>query len=186
MTTPTPPRWLEQLVLLSLYDRDRDPIAGDLFEGYADVSARRGRFRANLWYLRHALSLGVHRFSRSERLLAGLCMFTSAYGLWFGTMALILKHGYSRLDLIAIAILGQSLLTLCALTLPGVRQLRVFAALGCLPLLWLIGMVVYGVAKDAPIEGYVLLMALSLALQTGMTAVVLAHRAKAVRGPKPV
>jgi hypothetical protein len=53
-----PPRWAERLLQLSLHQRDRDTVTGDLLEEYREVILpARGRVRAQLWYLRHALSL---------------------------------------------------------------------------------------------------------------------------------
>jgi hypothetical protein len=53
-----PPRWAEWLLRAMLEPRDRDTISGDLLEEYREVIVpRRGRLRANLWYVRQALSL---------------------------------------------------------------------------------------------------------------------------------
>jgi hypothetical protein len=53
-----PPRWAEWLLGVMLKPRDRDTISGDLLEEYREVIVpTRGRTRANLWYLRQALSL---------------------------------------------------------------------------------------------------------------------------------
>jgi hypothetical protein len=53
-----PPRWAEWLLRAILAPRHRDTIPGDLLEEYREVIApARGRFRANLWYLRQVMSL---------------------------------------------------------------------------------------------------------------------------------
>jgi hypothetical protein len=53
-----PPRWAETLLRILLPSRDRDSVTGDLLEEYREVVLpARGRLRAQLWYLRHALSL---------------------------------------------------------------------------------------------------------------------------------
>jgi len=61
MRTPVddrPPRWAGRLLTLSLPARDRETIAGDLLEEYREVVLpTRGRWRAQLWYVRQALSL---------------------------------------------------------------------------------------------------------------------------------
>jgi hypothetical protein len=61
MHTPVrdePPRWVEYLLRVFLKSRDRETIVGDLFEEYREVACpTRGRFRAQLWYVRQALSL---------------------------------------------------------------------------------------------------------------------------------
>jgi len=57
-STPShPPRWAENLLRFVLRERDRETIPGDLLEEYQElVFSARGRFRANLWYLRQILS----------------------------------------------------------------------------------------------------------------------------------
>lgn len=64
MTTPVdardarPPRWAEALLRFFLSSRDRDSVTGDLLEEYREaILPSRGRWRAHLWYFRHALSL---------------------------------------------------------------------------------------------------------------------------------
>lgn len=53
-----PPRWAESLLRFFLPSRDRDSVTGDLLEEYREVVLpSRGRLRARLWYLRHAVSL---------------------------------------------------------------------------------------------------------------------------------
>ena len=53
--SPTPPDWAEALVTLLTPARDRDTIAGDLREEYADRAAGRGQSSANWWYARQVL-----------------------------------------------------------------------------------------------------------------------------------
>jgi hypothetical protein len=70
-----PPRWAEWLLRAILEPRDRDTIPGDLLEEYREVIVpTRGRFRANLWYLRQALSL-------SNGVTFGLALGL-AFGVW--------------------------------------------------------------------------------------------------------
>ena len=61
MITPVrdePPRWVEYLLRVFLKSRDRESILGDLLEEYREVALpTRGRFRAQLWYVRQALGL---------------------------------------------------------------------------------------------------------------------------------
>ena len=61
MRTPVgdePPRWVEYFLRVFLKSRDRETIVGDLLEEYREVVLpTRGRFRAQLWYVRQALSL---------------------------------------------------------------------------------------------------------------------------------
>jgi hypothetical protein len=52
-----PPRWAERLLELLLKHRDRDTIIGDLREEYHEVAVpTRGRFGAQLWYVRQIVS----------------------------------------------------------------------------------------------------------------------------------
>ncbi len=55
---PYPPRWIERLLRMMLKPRDRDTVSGDLLEEYREeIFSAKGKFRADLWYLRQALSL---------------------------------------------------------------------------------------------------------------------------------
>src|SRR5437867_7278394 len=58
ITEPSPPRWAERMLRSLLRPSDRESISGDLLEEYR--KARRpslGALRANIWYIRHVLSL---------------------------------------------------------------------------------------------------------------------------------
>jgi len=56
-TKSSPPRWAENLLRFLLRDRDRDTVTGDLLEEYQSVVLpARGRFRANVWYVRQTFS----------------------------------------------------------------------------------------------------------------------------------
>ncbi len=178
MRPNTPPRWLERVLVLLLSPHDRDAISGDLAEAYMETRARRGAWIANRWYARQVLSFGPHGFTLPERLLTGLSLFALLYGAWFGLMELLLRHpGYLRREWIAGVILGQACVTLLFLLLPGLPRLRFLVALGCLPLLFLVSVVVRALLAGAELEGYVLLMGFSLAVQTVLTLVVLIRRA---------
>ena len=81
MTTPVntrdarPPRWAEAVLRFFLPSRDRDSVTGDLLEEYREVILpSRGRWRADFWYLRHALSL-------IDGLTLGLAL-GAIFGLW--------------------------------------------------------------------------------------------------------
>jgi hypothetical protein len=70
-----PPWWAEQLLRVFLKRRDRDTVAGDLLEEYRErVLPRRGRWRAQVWYLRQALSL-------IDGVMLGF-MLGAAFGVW--------------------------------------------------------------------------------------------------------
>ena len=185
MSHKTPPRFLERTLLGLLSARDQETVAGDLLEAYAETADRRGSLLANLWYARQIVSFVPHRLRWSERLLAGLSAFALLYGLWFGVMELLLRHpGYAGREWIAGTILGQAGLTLLYLLLPGAPGLRVLVALGCLPVLYLVSLVVRGLLHGANLEGYVVLMALSLALQAVCTAIVFTARRREQLSPR--
>jgi len=66
---------LDRLLRLLLKPRDRDTIAGDLLEEYREVVLpARGRVRAQLWYLRQALSV-------IDGVTLGLALGL-AFGIW--------------------------------------------------------------------------------------------------------
>jgi hypothetical protein len=70
-----PPRWAEALLRFFLSPRDRESVSGDLLEEYREVILpSRGRWRAQLWYFRHALSL-------IDGVTAGLAL-GAIFGLW--------------------------------------------------------------------------------------------------------
>ena len=177
MTPHTPPRWLERVLILLLPPHDGDTVSGDLSEAYAEARSRRGALSANLWYARQVVSFGPHRFSLPERMLAGLSLFAVLYGCWFGVMEALLRHpGYLRRDGISLTILWQACVTLLFLLLRGRPRLGYLVAIGCLPLLFLVSLVARGLLAGAGLEGYVIVMALSLAVQAMLTIVVLIKR----------
>jgi hypothetical protein len=55
---PNPPRWAHLLLMAVLNPADSETIPGDLLEEYREVRRPSlGRVRANLWYVRHVLSV---------------------------------------------------------------------------------------------------------------------------------
>ena len=57
-TEPNPPRWAEALLRSLLRPADRESITGDLLEEYRAASRPSlGTLRANIWYIRHVLSM---------------------------------------------------------------------------------------------------------------------------------
>lgn len=58
MMEPHPPRWAEWLLRSALRPFDRDSISGDLLEEYREVRhPTLGMCRADLWYVKHVLSV---------------------------------------------------------------------------------------------------------------------------------
>ncbi|HWW83277.1 MAG TPA: permease prefix domain 2-containing transporter [Vicinamibacterales bacterium] len=55
---PSPPRWAEGLLRLSLPPGDRETVSGDLLEEYrAARHPALGAIRADLWYIKHVVSV---------------------------------------------------------------------------------------------------------------------------------
>src|SRR5579863_5737580 len=109
MTQKSPPGWLEWILTRCLSERDRETISGDLLEEYLeDRLPRLGFMRANLWYLRQALSfVSVRSFGGPVMKLAltWTSVFTAAAGAWLALMEQMLKHsGYGGRTVIGICI----------------------------------------------------------------------------------
>lgn len=181
-----PPAWLEAVLILVLSERDRETIPGDLGEAYRDTKLPQlGRRRASLWYARQVLSLVPRCLAMTIKrspVLTLICLFTAICGCWLGTMGLILGHpAFSESELIAGVIVGQALLTLIALSLPGLRSLTAAAMPGCFLMLFLAGKVLAGLVRGADIEGYVLLIAVALTIQAILTLATFRRTSQAIR-----
>ena len=169
-----PPAWMEAVLRRLLSAHDRETIAGDLREEFHDRAASRGAGSAILWYLRQLGSFmphGLKFFFGVRYPLPYLCSFTGLCALWLGAMDLRLHHPISQLA-IAGCILCQALVTLAALRL-RYKILRYLAMLGCATMLWLSGTALVGVLRGNDFEGYILLIALLLAVQSVLTLVTL-------------
>ncbi len=174
MIRPTPPAFLQHIVLALLSPRDQETIAGDLLEAYAERHARHTALSTNLWYARQALSLVPRAAAAAYRRTPGLvllCCFTALCSGWLGTMSLLLRHGnLLQQESIAGLIFAQALLTLVMLPLRRFRWLRWAAALGAAAITWLGSSALLAVGRgDHSFEGYILLIALLLIVQAGMT-----------------
>ncbi len=96
-------------------------------------------------------------------------MFTALCAIWLGAMDIRLRHpGYLGQIAIAATILVQSLLTLIAI-LANTRLFRVVAALGTMGILFLAAKAFVGVATNPHFEGYIVLIAAALVLQSLLT-----------------
>jgi predicted DNA repair protein MutK len=171
-----PPYWMECVLELLLPSRDRETVAGDLREEFVEEKVPAlGRFRASLWYLRQVVSFAPRRTAEIAfrgPLLALFCLFTGLAGGWLGVMGLLLGHR-GRGQPIAAAIVSQAVLTLAALHFDGNRVLRVLSMLGSLAMLWLGGSALRAALYGADFEGYVLLIALALIVQSVLTVFTL-------------
>jgi hypothetical protein len=166
-----PPRWAEIALERILADTDGQTVAGDLREEYAEaILPRLGRLRADLWYLRQVSSLAPRGVSRQGGLREGLLfasVFTFGCGCWLALMEALLRHpGYvvRSAEDASIALVPLATIVVLFLNL-GIRAER---------WLWAGALALFGVAvralvhdmRSAHFEGFVLLIALALALQS--------------------
>lgn len=165
-----PPRWLERMLWLVLPERSRETVSGDLDEEYREQVSKRGKLRASLWYARQVLSFtpgNALQQPAQSPVLACLCVFTTLSATWLGTVGLLLRRpAYIEGEIIAAMIIGQGVLTLGAFYL---RVLRPISLAGTLAMLWLAGKALHGLLTGAHFEGYVLLIALALVIQSVFT-----------------
>ena len=169
-----PPRWLEILLLWCLPARDREAISGDLLEEYREVKLPRlGPARANLWYLRQALSFLSVRSFRGPPTAAALAWsstFIIIAGVWLALLERVLRHpGYTVRTAIAAYIVIHGLATLLVLMSAGDSILRWFALAGALGTAVLGVTAIIGTLHSLHFEGFVLLMGLALMLQSILT-----------------
>jgi hypothetical protein len=183
MKRDMPPYWMDRVLRSLLPSRDRETVAGDLHEELQEQKVPAlGRFRASVWYFGQILSFIPGRLAGilfRGPLLALFCVFTGLAGGWLGVMGLLLGH-HGRGQPIAAAIVAQALLTLAALHFDGNRVLRVLSMLGSVAMLWLGGSALRAALYGADFEGYVLLIALALIVQSVLTVFTL-PRARAAR-----
>jgi hypothetical protein len=164
--------WMDKLLMLLLTDRNHETVSGDLLEEKAAKAREIGCFRARVWYVWQILSFLPERLTSAfanDKALAFLSGFTALSGLWLGVMDLRLRHpGYAGREIIAGIIVFQGLLTLTALFL-RVPLLRKLALLGTAAIFWLAGKALFGLLYGSHFEGYILLIALGLAVQAVLT-----------------
>jgi hypothetical protein len=165
-----PPRWAEALLERLLSEYTRETVVGDLREQFIEsVLPQRGRFRADLWYLRQVASF-IPWFTRESspmgKLLIPLTLFTLACAAWLAFMETVLRHpGFTTRILIASAIA-----LICAATIL-VRMLHV--GFRGERWLWAGAAVLIGLGTQAFIhnlraahfEGFVLIIAFVLVLE---------------------
>jgi len=130
-----------------------------------------------MWYARRILSFlpaWIDSQPALRPLLLALCSFTALSGLWLGAMALRLKHpGYMEGEVTSGIIVTQAFLTMAAVRFGRSSILMSLCAIGCLPLFWLAGKALKGIIDGSNFEGYILLIALALAIQATLTLALL-------------
>src|SRR5262245_45225570 len=82
-----PPRWADALLQACLSPEEAETQSGDLLEAYRDSTyPARGRWRADLWYVRQVVGYVLRAKGMGLRnwILAGLalCVFTIALSLF--------------------------------------------------------------------------------------------------------
>jgi len=84
---PSPPRWAETMLRSLLRPADRESISGDLLEEYrAAKHPLLGALRANIWYLKHVLSMLWHLIRPCALVLVGINVLRVLLGVsgeWF-------------------------------------------------------------------------------------------------------
>jgi hypothetical protein len=165
--TPTPPRWAENLLECLLASRDRETIAGDLREQYAEsITPQRGRLRANLWYLRQ-LSSFLPRliFQRGpmKKTLLSVSFFTVASACWLTFMEIVLRHpGYLLRIGVSLSIVLISLATIFSLLANSHRR---WLWAGALIPIAIGGQAFLRNARSPHFEGFVFLISTALLIQ---------------------
>ncbi len=165
---------LERALIQLLDQRDRETVSGDLLEEKHARQQQFGSLHAELWYARQVLSFLPHlvraRLSSSPA-LATLCMFTALCGFWLCAMDFRLRHpGYLVQAAIAASIVLQASLTLIAI-LCNAPVTKILAGLGTIGLLILAAKALLGVAHSPHFEGYIVLVAVALVLQSILTLI---------------
>jgi hypothetical protein len=97
--------------------RDRETVAGDLREEYAEFLAPHfGRMRANVWYLRQAISIAqrcIQEGGIMTKLLSATSVITLLCGCWLALMECLLRHpGFEARAAVALLIAAAGLATL--------------------------------------------------------------------------
>jgi hypothetical protein len=102
--------------------------------------------------------------------LTFLCAFTALCALWLGAMSIRLHHpGYGTQILIAAGIFSQAVVTLADLRLPRISALKHLSLLGCIGMLWLSASAILAIVNGGELEGYVVIIALTLIIQSVLT-----------------
>ena len=177
---PTPPRWLEKLLIAALPPSRRQDIPGDLWEEYYARSAQ--GVPAKLWYIRQVSGLlGRQLFAggKMRTILLTVCAFTLLACVWLTAMESILRHpGYpSRMILDAVLGAGSLMIGLVVLFLATTswRWLALAAALGAA------GVGAAAIVRNARadhFEGFVLLIGTAFCAQAALALWVLAFRSR--------
>jgi hypothetical protein len=165
-----PPRWAERFLERLLPARARQVVVGDLREEYVEsMLPRRGRLRADLWYIQQVASF-VPQFGQEDGPMGVILTFVSWFSLastcWLAMMEILLRHqGY---ELRASMAGGFALICLTTIL---VRMLRLgerterWLWAGAAVLIGFGGEAFVHNARAAHFEGFVFVISLALMLQ---------------------
>lgn len=169
-----PPRWAEALLERLLAARDRQTVAGDLREEYAEsIVLRRGRLLANMWYLRQVLSFLPRALAQGrpvKKTLLSLSFFTFACACWLTVTELALRHpGYLlRIgECLFIALISMATIVVRVANAKVCSERSLEA--GAVALIGIGGQAFFRNARAVHFEGFVFLISLALLLQGVLT-----------------
>ena len=183
MSVHAPPRWAERFLERLLPARARQVVVGDLREEYLEsMLPRRGRLRADLWFIRQVASF-VPQFSREVspmgKILLWFSWFTLVCTCWLALMEMLLRHpGFELRALLAIGIAAICMATIVVRMLHmGMRTER---------WLWLGAALLIGVGGEAFLhnatadhfEGFAVVISVVLLLQGTLMLITLCRPAK--------
>jgi hypothetical protein len=103
---PNPPRWAQMLLRALLRPADTESIPGDLLEEYREVRyPSLGRARANVWYIRHMLSMLWQLVWPFVVAIMALRVFSFPF-VNFGNPSLLPAPAVSMLDAVILLLAG--------------------------------------------------------------------------------
>jgi hypothetical protein len=166
----TPPRWAETVLERLLAARDRETVAGDLREEYAEsIVPQRGWLRADLWYLRQVSSFLPSFFSRGgpmKKTLVFISFFTFASACWLSLMEVVLRHpGYQLRIGVSVGIALISVATIFTLILNSGSRGERWLWVGAVPMIGMGGQAFLHNARSAHFEGFVFIISAALLFQ---------------------
>jgi hypothetical protein len=175
-----PPQWAEKLLEQMLANRGGESIVGDLHEEYVESRlSRRGRLRANWWYLRQVASFVPWRQrigGPMQTMYSILAVFTAACLAWFTVMEMILRHpGFQVRACVAV---GLGLLSIAPLVIRRLHlsQFLPWTRLAALPL---IGIGAFAFTRNAiaeDFEGYIMVISAALVFEGVLMMTVLGRQ----------
>ena len=164
-----PPRWAERLLEQIVADRAGEVIAGDLREEYVESKLpRRGRARANWWYLRQVASFArwpQRAGGPMQKMYSILSVFTTACLVWFTVMEMILRHpGFGARACVAVGLAVLSIAPLVVWRL-HLSRLAPWMRAAAVPLLG-IGLIAFvRNAMNTDFEGYIMVISVALIVE---------------------